>query len=161
MIIRVFVKLICILQLCFCCVFCFVLFFWLVLFFYFFFIFGFFCNALCELIAFFTRVIIVVCCLPAEAEENEPRVFESEMIVRDNMYLDVTLSMCSCILHFQACWCQKFVCKGNGRTVVQMQLINTCFIFPNLSVSSYIVLGYFGQSLKVNMMPVPIQCPIL
>ena len=86
---------------------CFFLFCFLVGFIFFIFgLFGvFFCNALCELIAFFTRVIIVVCCLPAEAEENEPRVFESEMIVRDNMYLDVTLSMCSCILNFQACWC--------------------------------------------------------
>lgn len=52
------------------------------------------------------------CCLPAEAEENEPRVFESEMIVRDNMYLDVTLSMCSCILNFQACMCWKFFARG-------------------------------------------------
>ena len=156
-------KLICILQLGFCWVFFVVVFvFWLLFFFWgggCFFV-GFFCNALCELIAFFYTGNYC-CCLPAEAEENEPRVFESEMIVRDNMYLDVTLSMCSCILNFQACMCWKFFCKGNGRTVVQIKLFNTCFIFPNLSVSSYIVLGYFGQSLKVNMMPVPIQCPIL
>lgn len=48
----------------------------------FFFVFGLFCNALCELIAFFNTGNYCRC-LSAEAGENEPRVFESEMIVRD------------------------------------------------------------------------------